>query len=93
MTGLVLLQLRAQLIAVVRLVPEHAFGRLHATDQALGKWTVEAYAGVWFFTTNTSYYPAGTSERSQDPLASYQGHVSYTFRPGPLSTPLTIRED
>jgi outer membrane putative beta-barrel porin/alpha-amylase len=53
-----------------------------AWTQALGRWTVEAYAGVWFFTTNRSYYPAGTSERSQDPLASYQGHVSYTFRPG-----------
>jgi len=53
-----------------------------AWTQPLGKWTVEAYAGVWFFTTNTSYYPAGMSERSQDPLASYQGHVSYTFRPG-----------
>jgi len=53
-----------------------------AWTQPLGKWTVEAYAGVWFFTTNTSYYPTGMSERSQEPLASYQGHVSYTFRPG-----------
>jgi len=55
--------------------PEVAF------TQALGKWTLEGYAGVWFFTTNEKFY-RGTSVRSQDPMLTYQVHASYTFRPG-----------
>ena len=47
----------------------------------MGKWTLEAAAGVWLFTDNTAAYP-GAVERSQDPLASFQGHVGYTVRPG-----------
>jgi hypothetical protein len=42
----------------------------------------EAYAGVVFFTRNPRFYPGGTSTRTQDPLGTVQGHVSYTFRPG-----------
>jgi hypothetical protein len=44
------------------------------------KWAFEAYAGAWFFTTNTDFYPGGGT-RSQDPIEAFQGHVSYTFRP------------
>ena len=43
------------------------------------KWDFDAYAGVTFFTENSSFYP-GESTRSQDPLSSLQAHVSYTFR-------------
>nr|MCU0406411.1 hypothetical protein [Ignavibacteriaceae bacterium] len=32
------------------------------------------------FTTNNSFYP-GTSVRSQDPLITFQTHVSYNFTP------------
>jgi hypothetical protein len=39
----------------------------------------DAYAGAWFFTDNSDYYPGG-STRDQDPLTSLQAHVSYTFR-------------
>lgn len=42
------------------------------------KWTLEAYAGAWFFTTNDAFYP-GASRKSQDPLTSLQLHASYTF--------------
>ena len=52
-----------------------------ALAQPLGKWTLEGYAGAWFFTTNHEFY-RGTSVRSQDPMLGVQGHVSYTFRPG-----------
>lgn len=45
-----------------------------------GRWTLEAYAGCWFFTTNSSFF--GGQVRSQKPLASLQGHVSYTVRRG-----------
>jgi hypothetical protein len=55
--------------------PEVAF------TQALGKWTLEGYAGVWFFTTNDKFY-RGASVRKQDPMLTYQLHASYTFRPG-----------
>lgn len=45
-----------------------------------GRWDVDAYLGVWLFTTNTDYFTGGL-ERSQDPLLALQGHVSYSFRP------------
>lgn len=47
-----------------------------------GRWTLEAAAGVWLFTHNPEAFPAGTVDRSQDPLWSFQAHVGYTVRPG-----------
>jgi hypothetical protein len=44
------------------------------------QWFIDLYAGVWFFTDNNSFYP-GTSVRSQDPLLTFQTHVSYNFNP------------
>jgi hypothetical protein len=48
-------------------------------SQPLGRFWLEFYAGVWFFTTNHDFY--GGRTREQDPLAAVQGHVSYSFRP------------
>jgi hypothetical protein len=48
-------------------------------SQPLGRWWLDVYAGVWFFTTNHDFF--GGQTREQDPLAVVQGHVSYTFRP------------
>jgi hypothetical protein len=48
-------------------------------SQPFGKWTFELAAGVWFFQTNDNFF--GGQVRQQDPLASYQGHVVYNFRP------------
>src|SRR5512136_1566702 len=45
-----------------------------------GKWTLELYAGVWFFTANNNFY--GGQVRTQSPLAAYQAHVVYTINPG-----------
>ena len=42
------------------------------------QWFIDLYAGAWFFTNNNSFYP-GTSVRSQDPLLTFQTHVSYNF--------------
>jgi hypothetical protein len=42
------------------------------------RWTLDAYAGVWFFTENDAYFP-GSSIRRQDPVVALQGHVSYTL--------------
>ena len=44
-----------------------------------GKWTFEAYAGVWFFTENADFY--GGHVRTQNPLESYQAHVVYNVNP------------
>ena len=46
----------------------------------LGHWFGEAAAGVWFFTDNDDFR-AG-HRRSQEPLAVYQLHAGYNFRPG-----------
>jgi hypothetical protein len=45
------------------------------------RWLLDAYAAVWLFTDNTAYYH-GSSVRKQDPMGSFQMHVSYTIRPG-----------
>ena len=44
-----------------------------------GKWIFDAAAGVWFFTANNDFF--GGSRREQDPIGSFQGHVSYNFKP------------
>jgi hypothetical protein len=51
-------------------------GVWHGIDQ----FTFEAYAGVWFFTDNTKFL--GTQIKSQDPLVTFQVHVSYAFTNG-----------
>jgi hypothetical protein len=46
----------------------------------MGRWQFDVYAGAWLYTDNPDYY--GGHRRSQDPILSFQGHVSYTIRPG-----------
>jgi hypothetical protein len=45
-----------------------------------GRWDIDAYLGVWVFTDNDNFYPGG-ARRSQKPVVSLQGHLSYTFKP------------
>jgi hypothetical protein len=42
------------------------------------RWLVDAYAGLWLFTANDSAFP-GSSVRTQDPMGTFQAHVSYSF--------------
>ena len=42
------------------------------------KWLLDAYAGIWLFTANDSFYP-GTVRRTQEPMGSFQAHISYNF--------------
>jgi hypothetical protein len=50
-----------------------------ALSQPLGdQWLFDLYAAVWLFTANDSYYP-GNAKRTQNPLATFQAHVSYTL--------------
>jgi hypothetical protein len=48
-------------------------------SKALGPWTLEAAAGVTFFTDNNEFFASGV--RQQDPLLSIQGHAIYNFSP------------
>ena len=43
------------------------------------RWLFDVYAGVWLFTDNDDFF--GGVRRSQDPITTLQGHVSYTIRP------------
>jgi hypothetical protein len=47
-------------------------------SRRIDRWTVEGYAGVWLFTTNSEFY-TGSSVRRQDPILTLQGHVSYAL--------------
>jgi hypothetical protein len=46
-----------------------------------GRWDLDAYAGGWIYFDNPDSYPGGVV-RSQDPILTVQGHVSYTIRRG-----------
>jgi hypothetical protein len=51
-----------------------------------GKWVLDGYMGVWFFTTNNDFWSrnsfyAGTRSQSQSPIGSFEGHLSYDFKP------------
>ncbi len=45
----------------------------------IGRWYLDGTVGAWFFEDNDDFF--GGKHRKQDPLASIQAHVSYTFRP------------
>jgi hypothetical protein len=46
-------------------------------SKALGPWTLEAAAGVTFFTDNDQFFGSGV--REQDPLYAMQAHAIYNF--------------
>lgn len=51
-----------------------------------GHWILDAYGGVWFFTNNTEFFSRnrfspGINTQSQTPTGSFEGHLSYDFRP------------
>jgi Putative MetA-pathway of phenol degradation len=57
-----------------------AFKPEFAVSHPMGqKWLLDAYAGLWLFTTNDSFYP-GTTVRTQAPMGSFQAHLSYNFQ-------------
>lgn len=51
-----------------------------------GHWLLDAYGGAWFFTTNPEFWShneffPGTRTQSEAPIGSFEGHVSYDFKP------------
>jgi hypothetical protein len=56
-----------------------AFKPEFAVSHPIGqKWLLDAYAGVWLFAANNSFYP-GTNLRTQAPMGAFQAHLSYNF--------------
>ncbi len=47
--------------------------------QVMGRWAVDAYVGVAFFTDNSDFL--GDKTRSQDPILSTQAHLRYLINP------------
>jgi hypothetical protein len=51
-----------------------------------GNWILDGYGGVWFFTTNPEFFShnalfPGTNTQSESPVGSFEGHLSYEFKP------------
>ena len=50
-----------------------------------GHWVLDAYAAVWFFTTNPEFFShnaffPSTQTQSQKPIGSFEGHLSYDVK-------------
>ena len=44
-------------------------------------WFLDSYAGVWFYTTNPQYYsPPIPKPQSEQPIGSFEGHLSYDVK-------------
>lgn len=55
-------------------------------SQRWGRWILDGYSGVSFFTTNNDYwsrnlYYPGTRSQMQKPMAAIEGHLSYDLKP------------
>jgi hypothetical protein len=47
-----------------------------------GKWVLDGYAGIWFYTTNPAYYSHPVPlPQSVSPVGSFEGHLSYDVKP------------
>jgi hypothetical protein len=45
-----------------------------------GNWLLDAYGGVWFFTTNNAFFSIPNPEpQTEKPVGSFEGHLSYDF--------------
>lgn len=53
-----------------------------------GPWVLDAYGGLWFFTTNPEFFShnqfnPGTVTQSQTPVGAFEGHLSYDVKKNP----------
>ena len=52
--------------------PEFGYSR------RFGRWWLDGYAGVWFFTTNQKFYSLPAPKpQTQSPIGTFEGHLSY----------------
>lgn len=48
-----------------------------------GKWVLDAYAGVWFYTTNPVFFSLPLPQpQNEKPIGSFESHLSHDFKPG-----------
>ena len=48
-----------------------------------GNWLLDTYGGVWFYTTNPASYAIPTPKpQTEDPIGSFEGHISRNFGDG-----------
>ena len=55
-------------------------------SQRWGHWILDAYGGAWLYTTNSEFFShnqfsPGTNTQTQSPIGSFEGHLSYDFKP------------
>jgi len=55
-------------------------------SQRWGHWILDAYGGAWFYTMNPAFFSgnafsSGTNTLTQSPVGSFEGHLSYDFKP------------
>jgi hypothetical protein len=51
-------------------------------SQDWGRWVLDGYAGVWFYTSNSAFFAGPVSKpQSEAPIGSLEGHVSYDVKP------------
>jgi hypothetical protein len=65
-------------------------------SERCGHWVLDAYAAVWFFTTNPEFFShnaffPGTNTQSQKPIFAFEGHLSYDAW-GPLFQDVSSQE-
>ena len=47
-------------------------------SQRWGKWVLDGYGGVWFYTTNNAFFSIPNPQpQTQSPIGSFEGHLSY----------------
>jgi hypothetical protein len=50
-------------------------------SQRWDHWMLDGYAGVWFFTTNNTFFDLPLPQpQSKTPIGSFEGHLSYSFK-------------
>ena len=46
-----------------------------------GHWVLDAYGGLWFYSTNPAFYNAsGPKPQTEAPIGSLEGHLSYSLK-------------
>jgi hypothetical protein len=47
-------------------------------SQRWGKWVLDGYGGVWFYTTNNAFFSIPNPQpQTENPIGSFEGHLSY----------------
>jgi hypothetical protein len=45
-----------------------------------GRWIIDGYGGVWFYTTNSAFFGKPLPQpQTEEPIGSFEGHFSYDF--------------